>query len=250
MSTSPQKPVPPKDTLDLGEPYCGACGHRLTGLVDSTRCPECGRPIIEVVTRAGKLGKRYRSQTTMFGLPLVDIAIGATHSETRGTARGVFAIGDYARGLVAVGNSARGVVAIGGRAIGVFSVGGMAFGLVSAWGGISVGAIAAGGLVLGLIGFGGMCAAMVATGGVCIGLYAAGGAPILVLQDVAASMGSPGEVFSKVEWFTGPGNPFRMWRYFLQPNAVTAGLPIAAAVVIGLMAFVRHSLTQRTTPTP
>ena len=59
------------------------------------------KPDLEVVTRAGRLGRRYRTPTTLFGLPLVDIAIGATHSETRGTARGVLAIGDFARGLIA-----------------------------------------------------------------------------------------------------------------------------------------------------
>ena len=79
------KPVPPNEKLDLGEPYCGACGQRLTGLVDSSKCPECGRPIVDVVTRAGKLGNRYRSQATLFGLPLLDIAFGGTHDEPVGS---------------------------------------------------------------------------------------------------------------------------------------------------------------------
>ena len=100
MTTPPQKPIPPNVPLDLGEPYCGACGHHLAGLVDSSKCPECGRPIVEVVTRAGKLGRRYRSEATLFGLPLIHVALGATHSETRGTARGIFAIGDYAKGWI------------------------------------------------------------------------------------------------------------------------------------------------------
>ena len=44
--------------LKLGEPYCGNCGHRLTGLVDSSKCPECGRPLVEVLTRSGRWGSR------------------------------------------------------------------------------------------------------------------------------------------------------------------------------------------------
>lgn len=244
MPTEPQKPVPPNVPLDLGEPYCGACGHRLTGLVDSSKCPECGRPIVEVVTRAGKLGRRYRSQTTLFGLPLVDIALGATHSETRGTARGVFAIGDKAKGFVAIGNSAVGVVAIGGRAFGVFAIGGIAIGLVSSLGGISVGAIAWGGLTLALLGFGGMCAAIVADGGMCIGLYATGGLPITI------GHGSFNDVSSMFWWFFGRTGQFSVWRYMLQPFAIVFALPLAVTFLIALLAGARHASARRHAPAP
>ncbi|MCP3902794.1 MAG: hypothetical protein GY715_04080 [Planctomycetes bacterium] len=244
MPTKPQKPVPPNVTLDLGEPYCGACGHRLTGLVDSSRCPECGRPIVEVVTRAGKLGRRYRSETTLFGLPLIDVAIGATHSETRGSARGIFAIGDKAKGFVAIGNSALGIVAVGGRAFGVFALGGIAFGLVSSCGGISVGAIAVGGLVLGLLGFGGLCAAIVADGGVCIGFYVAGALPIAIGQ------GSPSDAFGMFSWFFGRTSPFSVWRYLLQPWAVVFALPITATLAIALLAGARRKSARRNAPAP
>lgn len=237
MPTEPVKPVPPNVSLDLGEPYCGACGHRLTGLVDSSKCPECGRPIVEVVTRAGKLGKRYRSAITLFGLPLVDIALGATHSETRGSARGVFAIGDRARGCVAIGNSAVGVVAIGGRAFGVFAMGGIAVGLVSAMGGICVGAIATGGLVLALLGFGGICAALVADGGVCIGLYVSGALPVSLGN---ASAAATTDAFAWCSWFFGRTQPFNPWRYIIQPWAVVSMMPAFAALVFGLLAGARH----------
>jgi len=249
MPTGPQKPVAPKDPLDLGEPYCGACGQRLTGLIDSTRCPECGRPIIEVVTRSGQLGRRYRSTSTLFGLPLIDVAIGATHSETKGTARGVFAIGDHAKGVVAIGNSAVGIVAVGGRAVGVFALGGIAIGLVSSWGGISVGAIAAGGLVLGLLSFGGICAGIVATGGVCIGLYAAGGAPIVIGQSLTSTWASPTDVFNMFSWFFGT-SANSMWRFMIQPTAVVFALPIAVSFVTALLAMARHAVLRRSAPTP
>ena len=246
MTTVAPTPVPPKDDLALGEPYCGACGHRLTGLVDSSRCPECGRPIVEVVTRAGKLGTRYRSTTTLFGLPLVDVAFGATHTESAGLARGVFAIGDNARGIVAIGGHARGVVAIGGTAVGVFSVGGLAFGLLSAWGGVAVGALAAGGLVLGLLTFGGLCVGIIATGGICIGVHALGGLPIgyLVGEDFGVTQAAPAEIFQRFAWFLGKA-PISTWSFLLRPNAVVVVIPVIVAAITGLAAVARHLVARR-----
>ena len=242
MPTAPQKPVPSNVPLQLGEPYCGACGHRLSGLVDSSKCPECGRPIIEVLTRSGRLGRRYRSRTTLFGLPLIDIALGATHSETRGLARGVFAIGDKARGIVAIGGSSVGVVAIGGRAMGVCSLGGMSLGLLSSCGGISVGAITVGGFALGGLGYGGVCAAIVADGGVSVGLYAAGGLPIALGQ---ATTDATVDVFKMFSWFFGRTQPFNALRAITQPWAVAIGLPLLVTCVVALLAAARHATRPR-----
>ncbi len=239
MPPNPQPPIPPNVPLKLGEPYCGACGYRLTGLVDSSKCPECGRPIVEVVTRAGTLGRRYRSETTLLGRPLLSVAIGATHSETRGLARGIIAIGDHARGFVAIGNSAVGIVAIGGRACGVFAIGGIAIGLVSSCGGISVGAIAVGGLVLGGLGFGGISAAVVADGGVAIGFYVAGALRIAIGQR------SPGEAFEMFSWFFGRTTPFSAWRYVVQPWAVGLALPVVASLLIAMLAGARDVVARR-----
>ncbi|MHC5113211.1 MAG: hypothetical protein ACYTGP_02130 [Planctomycetota bacterium] len=239
MTTGPHQPVPPKDQLELGEPYCGACGQRLTGLVDSSKCPECGRPIVEVVTRAGKLGTRHRSRTTLFGLPLFDVAFGATHRETTGKARGVFAFGDKARGLVAVGGTATGVVAIGGNAFGVFAVGGFSFGLVSSWGGISIGLLAAGGIVLGVLGFGGVCAALVASGGVAFGLYAIGGMAFPLAARLESLTATPAEVYAPLSWFFGVPSSSKIM-FLVQPTMITIALPIIAALLIAALALVRY----------
>jgi predicted RNA-binding Zn-ribbon protein involved in translation (DUF1610 family) len=234
----PAKPVPPQDELKLGEPYCGACGHQLTGLVDSSKCPECGRPIVEVLTRAGKMGKRYRSKTMFFGLPLVSIAFGGTHDEPVGNARGVFAFGDNAKGIVAVGGKAKGVVAVGGTAYGLFAIGGIAIGLITAWGGVGIGAIASGGLVISLIGFGGACAGIIVSGGVSAGLFSYGGAafglPLLGTGDADTSQ----TLYRLLGWFFGP--PSVGVRTFLQPTLFTLGVPIIVSAITGVLAWIRH----------
>jgi len=57
-------------------------------------------------------GIRKRSTRTLFGLPIIDIALGPDleKGELRGHAHGLVAIGDIARGWVAVGG-----VSCGGR---------------------------------------------------------------------------------------------------------------------------------------
>lgn len=102
-------------------------------------------------------GKRWRSSTTLFGLPLVDIAVGPDpeKGEMRGHARGVIAIGDVATGFLAVGGLAMGGVAVGGLAIGLFALGGAAVGLLLAFGGAAVGGVAIGGGAVGYYALGG-----------------------------------------------------------------------------------------------
>ena len=127
-------------------------------------------------------GRIYRSQTTIFGLPLIDIQV--SNPSTSGelqipkTARGWIAIGDRADGiLLAIGCVARGGVAFGGVSIGLFSFGGVSLGIVS-MGGVALGAVAFGGLALGGI----------AIGGLAIGWQAGGGGA--VAWDVASGGGA------------------------------------------------------------
>src|SRR5580704_5176332 len=142
------------------DPYCGNCGYSFKDLTESTRCPECGKPVVEVLMRPGfaaNRGKRYRSKITLFGLPVVDIAIGPSGTEPRGQARGIIAIGDFATGFLAIGGLACGIVAIGGLAFGIFSVGGLALGLLTAFGGLAVSlGISNGGLAIATLSMGGM----------------------------------------------------------------------------------------------
>lgn len=240
------------NTPALGEPYCSHCGHQLTGLIDSSRCPECGKPIVEVLTRRAAQGRRYRSETTLFGLPLVDIAFGPTDTETSGSARGVIAIGDSARGLVAIGGKAFGVVALGGRAIGLFAAGGFSIGLLSAWGGVAIGAIANGGVALGLLAFGGLAIGLAASGGVAIGVYAVGGAPFgLYALGPGRNDQAALDFFQHFEWYFGPAYSFGLWS-FIQPIVVTFGLIFAVGGLICLLAILthmrKHAVSKRASP--
>jgi hypothetical protein len=117
-------------------------------------------------SRWGPNGYEYRSQRTLFGLPLVHICTGCDPVTGRKrVAKGILAIGDAAVGVIAIGGGAFGGLAIGGAAVGLVSVGGMAIGLLLATGGLGIGGIALGGGAIGLV----------ALGGGAIGYYAMGG---------------------------------------------------------------------------
>jgi len=102
---------------------------------------------------------RYRSKAALFGWPLVSIAIGPDpdNHESRGIARGIIAIGDFACGLIAIGGISGGGIAIGGVSAGLLGIGG-----------VSLGVLILGGVAIGFI----------ATGGAAVGEYARGGAVI------------------------------------------------------------------------
>ena len=94
----------------------------------------------------------YKSQRTLFGLPLVHIRLG-----DRGTG--------VAKGVLAIGNYAVGIFTIGGFSLGLVSIGGLSVGLLFSLAGWAIGGIAVGGFAVGLL----------AIGGAAVGLYAAGG---------------------------------------------------------------------------
>ena len=85
----------PADT-ERPRPICSNCNYDLSETKDSARCPECGKPLVEVMSWTGRTGYRFRSKATLWGLPAIDIALGPTHTERIGRAKGVIAIGDRA----------------------------------------------------------------------------------------------------------------------------------------------------------
>jgi hypothetical protein len=158
------------------DPYCRNCGYSLKGLTESSRCPECGKPIVEVLERPSMIvGRRYTSETVIFGLPLVQIALGPHDEERVGRARAIIAIGDLAVGWLAIGGFSRGLIALGGFAVGVVAVGGGAMGALS-FGGFAVGVAAVGGLAVGGAAMGGLAVAGIAvSAGLAIAWYARAG---------------------------------------------------------------------------
>lgn len=220
------------------EPYCSNCGYVLTGLTESSKCPECGRPIVEVLTRPSDLpnfGKRYRSKATLFGLPVIDIAFGPKNGEMRGRAKGIIAIGDIAMGGIAIGGLALGGVAIGGMSVGLCTLGGAAIGLLAGAGGLATGALASGGLGVGIL----------ATGGLALGLIAQGGAAFGSLtsdhRGQLPASEAP-EVFERFSWFFGPWppGPGSTWL----PMLVVACVVLLVALMIALVAWVRLATTE------
>jgi hypothetical protein len=220
--------APPSNPDD---PYCSHCGYVLKGLTDSSKCPECGRPLVEVLTRpnwAPRNGKRYRSKATLFGLPVIDIAIGPANGELRGKARGIIAIGDIASGGIAIGGLACGIVAVGGLAVGLFSIGGLALGLLTAIGGLAIGALAAGGGAVGLLANGGGAAGLYAQGGGALGLH---------VRDGRWTGATPAlNPFARWAWFFGTWPPRGISIY--QPMLINLGITLGAAAIIGMAAWI------------
>ena len=208
-----------------GEPYCSNCGYQLTGLTESSRCPECGRPLVEVLVRRGMiLGRRYTSPTRVFGLPLVSIAVGPGPEGTRGVARGIIAIGDLAVGFLALGGMACGILAFGGLSLGVCAFGGLAGGLLTAMGGLAIAPLAVGGVVLGLATQGGLAAGLIADGGLAWGMISRSGDPR-----------GPGmsPQFRDWYWLMGRRFPAALALWVIVVTLVT-GLLTAGVVLIGL----------------
>jgi hypothetical protein len=173
----------PASPFEDGDPFCTQCGFLLRGHEAAPRCPECSAPLPAALGRFDKQVAaqavrcvRRESTATLFGWPLVSVALGPDRErgERLGKARGIIAIGDVAVGGVAIGGGAVGIVAIGGGAIGVASIGGGAIGLLAAVGGGALGGTAVGGIAAGGLATGGVALGFIVQGGAVAGVYARG----------------------------------------------------------------------------
>jgi serine/threonine protein kinase len=169
----PEARARPKGAKPMSLIPCEECGKQISDRAYA--CPHCGLRRL--------VGYEYRSQTTIFGWPLLHVAFGRDMATNRRrVARGIIAVGDLAIGLVAIGSGAIGGLAIGGGAIGLIALGGGAVGLLLAMGGAAVGGLAIGGAAIGWAAIGGGAFGYYALGGEAQGFHAYGGR----LQDPAA----------------------------------------------------------------
>lgn len=220
-------PERPRSSVRIaGDPVCGICGYALKSLRTACACPECGTPFVDGLVRANTQnmkGFRFRTQATLFGLPLIDIAFGADEKSKFGNARGIIAVGDIARGGIAIGGMAFGAVSYGGLSVGVCSIGGASIGLLTALGGMAVsGGFAVGGGAVGTIAKGGGAVGYIASGGGVVGVHRQGpGAP-------------PDAIFDKLRWLLG--SPMD-----LTTPAINVIVPaVALSVLISIVVIVMH----------
>lgn len=126
-------------------------------------CPKCQSQISEealVYPHCGYAtgrylgGYEYRSETYLFGPPLVHIVLDFGIHPVTGKirfAKGIIAVGNIAITVVAIGGLSVGAVCLGGLAVGLLALGGAAFGLLFA----AVGLVAVGGAAFGYYSIGG-----------------------------------------------------------------------------------------------
>ena len=231
----------------LPNPYCASCGHDLTGATASSACPECGKPLVEVLTRAPSVAgvrmgarpmRRYASTRRLFGMPLVAIAYGPDDKGRLGHAKGYFAFGDIATGVFAFGGLARGLVAFGGLSIGGVTFGGLSLGTFAAFGGLALAWLgsAVGGMAVGLLASGGGAIGGIAQGGFALG-WLARGAAAKGVHTWGARNPPTDETRALVDqyaWLVGPAGAAPQIHYGL---AYTVAIAIAVALLAALPAF-------------
>jgi len=101
----------------------------------------------------------YKSERTLWGLPLVHVNIGLGKK-----AKGIIALGTHARGIVALGITSAGLISLGVASIGFISLGTLAIGALAA-GAISLGGLSVGGVAVGIFAIGGVAVGVFSTGG-------------------------------------------------------------------------------------
>ena len=183
---------------------------------------------------------RYRSKAELFGLPVIDVALGRDSRTGReGIAKGIIAIGDRAVGGLAVGGASVGVVAIGGAAIGMNAFGGAAVGLQLAVGGAAVsGGVSLGGAAIGLASF------------------ASASLGVLVFERTHGMAGLVGmmDIFKGVNLNAPEASIERLLSSPFAPWIIDAGLmqlflgPILMVLFLATYAVTKHQSLQGTTP--
>lgn len=129
---------------------CRECGKDVSKW--AWMCPGCGAPAPARPTWKGYWGINWRSRSTVFGLPLIHVAIGFTAHRRPLVAKGIIAIGQFAVGVITVAQFGIGVL---------FGLGQFVLGL----------AVLAQVAVAGLIGIGQFATGIITVGQIVMGVY-------------------------------------------------------------------------------
>lgn len=129
---------------------CRECGKEVSS--DAFSCPACGAP--RPTARVWKgFGIDWKSRTTLFGIPLVHVAIGFDARRRPKVARGIIAIGQFAVGVVTIAQFGIGLLfGLGQFLLGFVVVAQVAGGVLLGVGQLSTGVLAIGQIVAGIYG--------------------------------------------------------------------------------------------------
>jgi hypothetical protein len=103
---------------------CRECRHDISG--EALSCPYCGAPCPARDQWEG-WGFEYKTETTLWGLPLVHISFKYRPNRIPVPARGIVAIGQFACGVFTLSQFGIGVVSVGQFTIAGFALAQFAF---------------------------------------------------------------------------------------------------------------------------
>ena len=98
---------------------CRECRHEISE--QAVSCPQCGAPF-PARDKWDGWGYEYKSQTTLFGLPLVHISFKYRPNRIPVVAKGIIAIGQFGCGVVTIAQFGIGILAFSQFAIGAFAL--------------------------------------------------------------------------------------------------------------------------------
>jgi hypothetical protein len=98
---------------------CRQCGHTVSE--QAFGCPNCGAPYPAKESWNG-WGFEYKSQATMFGLPLLHVSFKYRPDRVPVPARGIIAIGQFACGVVTISQFGIGLLSLGQFTVAGFTI--------------------------------------------------------------------------------------------------------------------------------
>jgi hypothetical protein len=130
---------------------CRECKKEISNQARS--CPQCGAPYPARPEWKG-WGFDWKSQTTLFGYPLINVAVGRDEKGNLRVAKGIIAIGQFGIGLITIAQFGVGLLfGIGQFVFGLTAVAQFAVGLIFALGQVAIGYIAIGQMAFGYYAF-------------------------------------------------------------------------------------------------